>query len=67
MNVEEQHKEFEEWLRRVCFQKPTPEAYDLAWQAWHTAQQSVERTISKRDPISRDWDTPEEDNAWRNL
>lgn len=23
--------------------------------------------LLKRDPISRDWDTPEEDNAWRNL
>ena len=25
---------FEEWLRSVCFQKPTPEAYDLAKCAW---------------------------------
>ena len=23
-------KEFEEWLRTVCFQRPTKEAYDLA-------------------------------------
>jgi hypothetical protein len=25
---------FEEWLRSVCFQKPTKEAYDLALAAW---------------------------------
>ncbi len=25
---------FEEWLRSVCFQKPTLEAYDLAKNAW---------------------------------
>ena len=28
---------FEEWLRTVCFQKPTPEAYDLAKSAWEAA------------------------------
>lgn len=27
-------EEFEKWLRTVCFQKPTPEAYDLAKGAW---------------------------------
>lgn len=27
--------EFEEWLRTVCFQKPTPEAYDLAKCAYN--------------------------------
>ncbi len=27
-------EEFEIWLRKVCFQKPTPEAYDLAKDAW---------------------------------
>jgi hypothetical protein len=26
--------EFETWLRTVCFQEPTPEAYDLAKSAW---------------------------------
>lgn len=25
---------FERWLRSVCFQAPTPEAYDLAKCAW---------------------------------
>ena len=29
--------EFEHWLRTVCFQKPTPEAYDLAKDAWKAA------------------------------
>lgn len=28
---------FEPWLREVCFQKPTPEAYDLAKCAWQQA------------------------------
>ena len=27
-------KEFEAWLRSVCFQKPTREAKDLAYVAW---------------------------------
>lgn len=27
-------EEFENWLRTACFQKPTPEAYDLAKCAW---------------------------------
>lgn len=30
-------EEFENWLRMVCFQKPTPEAYDLAKDAWKEA------------------------------
>lgn len=30
--------EFERWLRSVCFQAPTPEAYDLARSAWDEAQ-----------------------------
>lgn len=28
---------FEVWLRTVCFQRPTPEAYDLAKAAWRAA------------------------------
>ena len=40
----EQREKFEKWLRTVCFQKPTPEAYDLAWQAWQAAEQSVHPT-----------------------
>ena len=30
-------QEFEAWLRSACFQKPTPEAYDLAKSAWSAA------------------------------
>ena len=29
--------EFKKWLNSVCFQKPTPEAYDLAKDAWEAA------------------------------
>jgi hypothetical protein len=29
--------DFEAWLRTTCFQKPTPEAYDLAKEAWKAA------------------------------
>ena len=29
---------FDAWLKTVCFQKPTPEAYDLARQAWNAAK-----------------------------
>jgi hypothetical protein len=32
---------FEEWLRTVCFQAPTAEAYDLAKDAWKAAQENV--------------------------
>lgn len=28
---------FNEWLKTVCFQKPTKEAYDLAKSAWNEA------------------------------
>ena len=28
---------FEKWLRTVCFQKPTKEAYELAECAWRAA------------------------------
>ena len=29
--------QFKKWLNSVCFQKPTPEAYDLAKDAWEAA------------------------------
>lgn len=41
--IETSKVEFEKWLPTVCFQRPTPEAYDLAWQAWK-AQYSAEPT-----------------------
>ena len=31
-------EDFEKWLTEVCFQKPTPEAYDLAKDAWKKAK-----------------------------
>ena len=36
------HSEYEKWLRTVCFQKPTPEAYDLAKCAWAEASKQIE-------------------------
>ena len=33
---------YEQWLRTVCFQRPTPEAYDLSKEAWNEAKK-VER------------------------
>ena len=32
---------FDEWLKTVFFQAPTPEAYDLAKDAWKAAQENV--------------------------
>lgn len=52
----EQREQFEEWLRTVCFQQPTPEAYDLAWQAWKAAQQSVQRTPEQLDRLHENLD-----------
>ena len=34
----DKNMKFETWLRTVCFQNPTPEAYDLAKCAWQAAQ-----------------------------
>ena len=31
---------FDEWLKTVCFDEPTPEAYDLARQAWDAGRLS---------------------------
>lgn len=38
---------FEEWLRTVCFQKPTPEACDLAKDAWKQAYKQAREEASK--------------------
>lgn len=43
---------FEEWLRTVCFQKPTPEAYDLARDAWKEARKTnLEEIENLKDEI----------------
>ncbi len=39
--------EFEEWLRTACFQKPTPEAYDLAKVAWNAATNGEREACAK--------------------
>jgi len=39
--------DFEEWLKEVCFQKPTVEAYDLAKSAWLKVKKDEELTILK--------------------
>ena len=38
--------DFEKWLRTVCFQEPTPEAYDLARRAWKKATNECADTLS---------------------
>lgn len=40
---------FEKWLRTVCFQKPTPEAYDLAKSAWQTAMDAQAERVPMTD------------------
>ena len=42
-------KKFEKWLRTVCFQKPTPEAYDLAKDAWIEATKQIKDWMIKND------------------
>ncbi len=32
-----QRMKYDRWLPTVCFQEPTPEAYDLAWEAWEAS------------------------------
>ena len=39
--------EFTAWLNSVCFQKPTPEAYDLAKDAWKAALKSNKEPVAK--------------------
>lgn len=39
--------EFEAWLRTVCFQTPTLQAYDLAKSAWKQAKLSAATEINK--------------------
>lgn len=40
---------FERWLRSVCFQKPTPEAYDLAKCAWDHMDAKLKAAEAERD------------------
>lgn len=36
------YEEFMAWLPSVCFQRPTPEAEDLAWAAWKHQRAEIE-------------------------
>jgi hypothetical protein len=47
-------EEFEKWLRRQCFQKPTPEAYDLAKGAWGEASKGEEATTTDTEVYEGD-------------
>lgn len=47
MNAEAQAV-FEKWLRTVCFQKPTPEAYSLAKEAWAEAYKDAARVCREQ-------------------
>ena len=42
---------FEEWLRTVCFQNPTPEAYDLAKDAWKEARKTARPLDDSDNPF----------------
>lgn len=54
---------FEKWLRTVCFQKPTSEAYDLARDAWQEAvrmereacAQEADESVRVWSELGRDW------------
>jgi len=46
--------EFEQWLRTVCFQKPTPEAYDLAKCAWAEALNTRNEWLSVESGLPSD-------------
>lgn len=46
--TDESRAAFEVWLRTVCFQKPTPEAYDLAVSAWQESRAKMQKEIDAR-------------------
>jgi len=45
---------FDTWLKTVCFQKPTPEAYDLAKSAWKSHASEIERLREALEDIGGD-------------
>lgn len=45
-------QQFESWLRTVCFQQPTPEAYDLALCAWNAREQELARIVDETERSS---------------
>lgn len=48
MNDDKSRAAFEVWLRTVCFQKPTPEAYDLAVSAWQECRKQMHKEMGER-------------------
>jgi hypothetical protein len=52
---------FEIWLRTVCFQAPTKEAYDLAKCAWEEATKAEREACAKTcEGIGKEIVCPEE-------
>jgi len=45
---------YEIWLRTVCFQKPTPEAYELAKYAWREGRRHGQGDTVMAKPITVD-------------
>jgi hypothetical protein len=43
--------DFDKWLKTVCFQKPTPEAYDLARDAWKEARKTARPLDDSNNPF----------------
>ena len=45
---------FDAWLKSFCFQKPTPEAYELAKLAWESCRSAKAELNKKLVEISRE-------------
>ena len=52
MSQDKEREDFERELRRQCFQKPTPEAYDLAWCMWKTRAALASQQAVKGEPCA---------------
>lgn len=46
---------------------PTDARYSLGYTAGWNARGEADAKAKRTDPITRDWDTPEENAAWRGL
>lgn len=46
---------FESWLKTVCFQAPTPEAYDLARDAWIEALKQETARLAPVIAAAQEW------------
>lgn len=52
MSQDTEREAFEHELRRQCFQKPTPEAYDLAWCMWQARAALASQQAVKGEPYA---------------